>query len=206
MTQLWSATHANAHITGTGTTSIATNASNIYVGVFGTETFAIGKFYWETTGTGPAFTTGNARAGVGIGNSGTGTGNGTFLGFVTDSIGFFCDGTIQNNDATYVDLGLPFTTGQLVCHALDIAAGFYWVRLGTSGNWNGNASADPATNTTGAITIPAAVLASPVTPGANLYASTDTLTAAFAQSSWQGAAPAGFGPFDPSLSVWLFVI
>jgi hypothetical protein len=75
----------------------------------------------------------------------------------TSAFAMLGDGSIQYNGTTLGTLGATFnTTSQVIQWAVDRALNVFWARYPT-GNWNGNASANPATGT-GGIAIPAAVM------------------------------------------------
>src|SRR5262249_34409313 len=141
--------------------------------------------------------------GVGIAANGSSTATGNGIGWNTaGTVGYYTTGShgalIYNNAQQFSIQVL--TSPALICHALDLTNNKYWVRAGVSGAWNNSASANnPATNV-GGYAIPADVLLGGVVPAFTLYDlgnPNDTVTAAFAQSSWKAQAPAGFGPFDP---------
>jgi hypothetical protein len=204
VTQQWNASHKAANITLSGSpalTATLTTAAAFSI-VFATEGVTTGKFYWEVTVAGTGVT--DAGCGGGIGNTSTATTSGLYLGNATDSIGWYSNGTVYGNGGSSMT-NTPwatFVTGNLLCFALDLVNNLFYGRV-ANGNWNASASANPATQILG-VTIPSAVYANPVVPGATLYqiSVADTAVAAFSQASWTYAAPAGFGPFDVVAVAW----
>lgn len=201
MVQQWNASQKNSDITLSGSPSLTatmTTTSN-YATVYAAESNTTGKFYWEMVLTGTGVTAGDS--GAGIGNIASSTALGQYLGIGTDTLGWFAGGNVYSN-ATSNGLAntgwATYTTPAHLCFALDMVNKLIWGRV-TNGNWNANASANPATGTLGT-PIPSTVYAAAVVPGATvaLIATPDTAAAVFAQASWTYVTPAGFGPFDPS--------
>jgi hypothetical protein len=157
-----------------------------------------GKWFWECT---CGLNVAQEYVGVGIGTPNTSVaGTTTFLGKGADTIGYYPDdGFVYNNNAHVATYAVTPASPTLVGIALDLVNNRIWFRLGTAGLWNNSPSANPAINT-GGLAIPSTVLAGGVLPGAELSSNQvpDRVTAAFAQASWQAAAPAGFSPFDPA--------
>jgi hypothetical protein len=85
-----------------------------------------------------------------------------------------------------VGLG-TITSGTVICVAVDIAAKLIWWRLGAAGNWNNNASRDPAAGT-GGVSIPNVGTTFPT----DCFGGADTLISNFGGSAFTGAVPAGF--------------
>jgi hypothetical protein len=197
MTQQWSRINANLSLSGDGLTATQGYSDSTYCPGYGAEAFVSGRYYWETT---LSSSTSSPSHGLGIGAAGSSIANGQWLGIGAGTIGYFQgDGSVWNNgakQATYQS----YANGTVVCHALDVNHRQYWVRVGVSGNWNNSAANDPAANA-GGFTVPLAVLAGGVVPAFNSFYAGDSVKAAFARSAWQGAAPAGYGPFDPSLGL-----
>jgi hypothetical protein len=193
MAQTWSRVNGNIVLSNGNLTASLSGVTNYCPGFGGTGASS-GKYYWETTvsGTGVAGIT----LGLGLGNTSSAVTTGNWLGFVTDTLGFFSNGLIWNNNATVTGTMASFVSGDVICHALNLDSGSYWARIGTTGSWNNTGTADPVAGT-GALAIPAGVLANPVVPAFNLHdPSSDTVVAAFASASWAGVAPTGFGSFD----------
>jgi len=91
-------------------------------------------------------------------------------------------------------IGSIVTAGDRVCFAVDMDNWRLWARKGSAGNWNNNASANPATNVGG---IDISYLASTrLAPMGMFYSGSFAATAKwtfnFGQSAFAGAVPAGF--------------
>lgn len=192
--QTWSTTQKNAGSTlsnGNLTASCNNATSNNYPG-FALAGATTGKYYWEVV---VNFSTGGNQLQIGIGNTATSTTTGQYLGIGTDTIGYGANGVLGYGSTT-ITVG-TFVSGNRICFALDLVNKALWVRVGTTGNWNNNASNNPATNT-GGFAIPSTVYASPVVPAYNLCNNTipDNVVASFSSASWAGAAPSGFVSMD----------
>jgi hypothetical protein len=82
---------------------------------------------------------------------------------------------------------LPFTVG----FAVDLDNERFWARVAPSGNWNGDATANPATNT-GGVNI-GALASTTVSPAVAFWtSSSEVFTANFGASAFNGAVPSGF--------------
>jgi hypothetical protein len=199
VTETWNPSQINSNcvLSNGNLTATFGGVAQTYSAGFGTRGVTTGKFYWETTLVGTSIA--STDASVGIGNTSSSTA--TWLGNLADTVGYY-SGAIWNNNAAQLTLA-TYTSGAVICHALDLVNKKYWVRVGVAGNWNNDAIANqnPATNT-GGFAIPAAVTAQPVVPAFNLFSNTmpDSVVGAFAQSSWAAAAPSGFGPLVVSAS------
>ncbi len=200
MTQQWASGHkaADAALSGTPLlTATMTTTDLVGSNVFATVVIAK-KVYWEAvvTGTGIAA----AGFGIGIGTTASSVTNQVFMGTsaAPDTLAWYNVGGIHVN-SSQIATWAAFATGNRLCFAVDGPAALIWGRV-ANGNWNNNGSANPATGTLG-LTIPSAVTASPMVPGATLYstATPDSVVAAFASTSWSFAAPAGFESFDPAI-------
>ena len=199
---------SNGNLTATDTIPI----TSAYSPGFATEGVTSGNYYWElvvdiTAGSG--WMTDAAAAGIGNVNSKVVAGTGNYLGGSNDTttLGAFIsvagDGFYYNNVATgsaaFTTAALTAANG-LICMAMVLngSSNSLYMRIGTNGQWNTSATANPATNT-GGIAINSAITAAAVVPGFSLRVTSpqDTITGNFAQTSWQGQAPSGFQPFDP---------
>jgi hypothetical protein len=99
-------------------------------------------------------------------------------------------GTIYLNGVTTgVSLG-AITTGNVVCVAVDITNRLIWFRKGAAGNWNGSASANPATGVGGISII--SLASSVVYPWITIGNTNDQVTANFGDTAFGGAVPSGF--------------
>ncbi len=201
MTQQWASAHkaTNASLSGTPLlTATMTTTDLVGSNVFATDVIAK-KVYWEVvvTGTGIAA----QGYGAGIGTTASSVTNQVFMGTsaAPDTLGWYGPpGTVHVNSSV-IATWAAFVTGNRLCFAVDGPAALIWGRV-ANGNWNNNGSANPATGTLG-LTIPSAVTASPMVPGATLYstATPDSVVASFAQPSWTFTPPAGFESFDPAI-------
>ena len=84
--------------------------------------------------------------------------------------------------------------GNIIGIALDRTARLIWFRLCPSGNWNGNASANPATGV-GGLTLNTIAAASPLFSTyalAGFVASGDVVTANFGDTAFSGVVPSTF--------------
>ena len=212
MTQQWNSSQTSANITLSGspplTATANTDAAGITYGSEGVTSASVSGgqvgFYWEIRVSGSGYRSGVDNSGVGLGNTSSITSG--FIGVPHNQIGWFPDGNWISGNVTIGTAATYDTTGGLtvtLCFALDVVNNLIYGRNGISGNWNSNASANPATQT-GGVSITQAtmtVTASPMVPGVQTSefttSPTDVVVGVFAQSSWQGTAPSGFGPFDP---------
>lgn len=125
------------------------------------------------------------------------------LGDNAHSVGIFVIPTLNQysinfaNSATAFAAGTP-TIGQVIGVALDIGNAAIWARLG-AGNWNNNASANPATNVGGINLSSWLATGNPVNifPCAQLQPSSGTATAStltfnFGATAFANAPPSGF--------------
>ena len=146
-----------------------------------------GKFYWEITCA--TFTSGNSS--LGIANSAA------VLSSVaptpTNACLVYHSGAIWlNNVNTGLTLG-ALTSGNVIGIALDLANQAIWFRLGAAGNWNGNASSNPASNTGGVnFSSIGGGGAAPIYPCYAFGASAEQFTANFGDTAFVGAVPSGF--------------
>lgn len=83
--------------------------------------------------------------------------------------------------------------GDVIGVAVDLDNAKIWFRKAPSGNWDGNATHDPATTTGGASISSLVGGASPVAVFSGIgTGATETMTANFGQSSFSGTVPSGF--------------
>jgi hypothetical protein len=176
-------TLSNANLTATGSGSAEGTS------VLSTVGYQAGKHYFEIT-----VTTGDAGAGnigIGFANSTYTPGTGDYLGEGgARSLAFWSGNTTFG--AANFGIG-TYTTGDVIGVAVDFASTRMWMRK-NGGLWNNNASADPANNTTGAITDAGGILLT----GTACYAAIElegayALTANFGGTAYGTAAPSGFG-------------
>lgn len=148
--------------------------------------FTTGKYYYEQT---------LSVAGANITQCGAGLINSTgslSVGFAAANAGVrMSDGAIMIANTSQGTTGGAFVAGNVLGVAIDWGNKLLWAR-NNAGNWNNNASANPATGTLG---ISFSVV--PVSGGYYFwgYAGTstgDTMTANFGSSAFANAAPSGF--------------
>jgi hypothetical protein len=83
------------------------------------------------------------------------------------------------------------TAGQVLCIAADLTSRLIWYRIGAAGNWNANATRNPATGVGGVVILNLGN-GIPVFPAANVNALNDQITANFGDTAFVGAVPSGF--------------
>jgi hypothetical protein len=183
----WNPSDKTANTTLTGSNLIATSAAGGTNGVRAIDKQVTGKFYWEYT----CNVFANVGSGVGI-TTGT-TSLTTAINTLTPACGVrqqsgqvYLDGNIVSG----VFIGTP-TAGTVICLALDCTARLVWFRSGAAGNWNGSASANPATGT-GGVSIVSLGVAIPIYPWVSIVATSEQITANFGGSAFTGAVPSGF--------------
>jgi hypothetical protein len=174
---------SNLTATNTGTTQTEQGAKGA-----GGAAKASGKWYFEVTG---GVNTGGSNVGVGIGTpSSTYTSMGN-VGAVTGNELFNSGNIWANGSSTGITLGSWITGPTLIGIAVDLDNRKIWFRKGASGNWNANATYNPATNT-GGVTIPSGSMVPYCTFGGAGGDSGRAFTANFGASSFSGAVPSGF--------------
>jgi hypothetical protein len=147
-----------------------------------------GKYYWEISVT-QAFT--GMR--LGIADSAAPIGGGD-LGAGVHGLSYAQDGAWYYSGAPTTPAGglLTYTGGDLISFAVDMGNAKFWFRKG-SGNWNNDASANPATNTNGitlgSITDAYAAVSTGTTGGGGGGIG----TANFGATAFAQTPPSGFG-------------
>lgn len=148
--------------------------------------YSTGKYYWEhTTGTADASNYWSGFGDVDMANAADPAFNPTMH--------VFSDGELFVDAAVQVNIG-AYTTGSVVCHAVDLVNNLYWARV-NNGNWNGNASADPATGVGG---YSIAGFTKPIKAFAGSEISGNTGTANFGATAFAYTVPSGFSAYDPN--------
>jgi hypothetical protein len=185
-----------SHITVSGGNLTAAGTAGWQGIVRGIAAKTSGKFYFEVTFNAAATSSG---VGLALGSLPTST---TFNGSVTTGhCGVIRLGSIYHNGSQTLTVGgtpsvlISFGTiasGTVIGVAVDMDAKLFWLRLGAGGNWNNNASRDPATGA-GGIDISDVTTAYPTLQ----LGGADTLIANFGASAFVGAVPAGFTPGWP---------
>lgn len=187
--------HKNAGITLSNSNQTATFTATQQT-VLGATGVSSGKYYMEVTfvsGTSSA----NCAAGVAPQNEPL---SGAQLGYndaVTGSVGIFqTSGNIyKNGSSSSVGSSSAWgTAGNVLCIAVDATARLIWFRTG-AGNWNNNASNNPATGVGGiAISGTAAIFPALGSDKASVF------TANFGASAFNQAAPSGFSAWNTAAS------
>lgn len=126
---------------------------------------------------------------IGIAQSGAAVG---FPGENTNSFAIFSSGYGALNN-TYPDWKTPFTGGNVVSMAYDTVNKLVWYRV-NGGNWNGSATANPATGV-GGFDVSGGYTGTDSKVIVYLSGS-DALTANFGASAFAYAVPAGFTAWD----------
>lgn len=179
----WSVSDHTANITLSNANLTMTFAQFGQLGGRSTDSFASGKYYWEVT-----FPNGSgSTTGSGVANAGaTLTTFGAAGQALVDTAG-----NVRINGTAVITIP-NITAGGFACIALDIGASLIWFRNGAAGNWNNNATYNPATGTGGqsisAITGPFLAY------GGDNNANGQSITANFGATAFAGVVPAGFTP------------
>jgi SPRY domain len=175
----------NLVATNTGTTSANQGAH-----VASTSGKTSGKYYFEVTWT--TITSGiGSNNSIGVGTTAstyTNMGNGGTTGIVN-----YVGNSVYSNGANLGTMGSPWTAGQVVGIAVDLDNRKIWFCNSPSGNWNSNATYNPATNV-GGLTIPAGTMVPFITFGGTGGAASNVMTANFGAAAFSGAVPSGFTP------------
>jgi hypothetical protein len=167
-------------------------------GVRSTDYATAGKYYFEMT-TGAA--NWNTASFIGIILS-TGTYGDISVSQINGTFVAGSGGPIYSNNANSGKTLGGIGSNQLICCAIDLDNRRAWFRKGTAGNWNGDATANPATNV-GGVTIAAGAFAPFFVQGSGTYPI--SVTANFGASSYTGTAPSGFGNWAATLTKFKLV-
>lgn len=184
----WSTTDKAVQITLSGGDLTATRADGsgpFYASLRGTSSKSAGKWYFEVIciqNPSPTF----AGVGVCVANATAPLNN--YLGSTSDGVGYFSGGAVIINSVGV--LTMPgYGAGDIVKVALDITNQRIWFKL-NGGNWNNNASADPATNTLGVnIAAVTGMLFAGCTENLNV---TNEVTINFGATAFNSSPPSGF--------------
>lgn len=126
---------------------------------------------------------------TGAGLTATGVSSTVITGTVVDALAVFkTTGNIWIDGANSGTALGAFGNGQLIGYAIDLDNKRAWLRLGGTGNWNNNISANPATNT-GGLNISGLPDAC---PAGYCAGAADVMTFNFGASAFTGTPPAGF--------------
>jgi hypothetical protein len=141
----WSPTLHNAHIVVSNANLTVKDdgiSSNTYYSGLASKGSTTGqKSYYEINV--DTIPTGQIGA-LGVALSTLSLADGTWLGDGGPSVGVWNDGTVFGSTGG----GTLYATGDKVCFAVDLSAGFFWART-NGGLWNNSGTANPATNTGG---------------------------------------------------------
>lgn len=183
----WNPSDKDANITLSNGDLTATAGAGVYV-VRATGSASTGKKYWEITVA--ASFSGNMRNGIANASQSLtiALGGGTSS---HNSVGFESSGTVYENGGS-IGTGNSYTTiNKIAKIAVDLTAKKIWVKV-DSGNWNNDASANPATGTNGFSF--ASIAAGPYYPAMSSNSpGPHTVTANFGATAFNSAAPSGFG-------------
>ena len=172
-------TLSNGNLTGTG--SATTGA------VRAVNSDTTNKYYWEITFN--VSTNGNTS--VGIANPSAVLS--TVAPTPTNAVVCYRNaGAIWlNGSSTGISIG-ALTPPAVVCIAVDIGGNLIWFRIGAAGNWNNNATYNPAT-AVGGVSFSAIHSAGvAIFPLATYGIAAEQTTANFGPTGFTGAVPAGF--------------
>lgn len=154
-------------------------------GVRSVHAVTAGKYYWEPT----AATTSSGSTALGIANA---SANLATVGSApSNACVCYQSGAVWLNNASQgFNIG-SYTSGQLLCIALDVTGKLIWIRRGTAGNWNGSGTANPATGT-GGLNIASISSASTLYAVFGFIAASQSCIANFGASAFGGTVPSGF--------------
>ena len=124
-------------------------------------------------------------------------------GTTTDSFGYQNGGAIRTNGSTVATID-SFTTGDIIQHRVNLDAKLWWVRrvrAGVPANWNGNASANPATGVggidiSGIFRTVAAAGDDRIFPIVRINSGTDQVTVSYVAAQLSAAPETGFNTWD----------
>jgi hypothetical protein len=181
----WNPSDKTANITLTGSNLIATSTSVSRGIVRAADCQVAGKFYFEYTC--------NVIAGANT-SLGIATSLMTSAGALSDLNACQINktsGQVWANGVNAFTFGTSLANGNVVCIALDCTARLIWFRIGAAGNWNNNATYNPATGV-GGVAIFNFGAALQAFPFAGLQATSDQITANFGDTAFVGAVPSGY--------------
>lgn len=179
----WNPSDKSANVTLTGSNLIAT-ASGASAWVRAVDKQITGKFYWECRPT----VWGNANTGVGLCPGALAAPSGASA---VGMCAVFKSGTIWlDGSSTGLTLGAR-AANDVIGIAVDFGARLAWFRVAAAGNWNGSATANPATGAEG-ISIPFMGIGIPGFPLSVMGANLDSITANFGDTAFTGTVPSGF--------------
>lgn len=180
----WSTTD-KVNVTLSGSNLIAT-ASGTNWQLRGKDPKRTGKYYFEMTPT--VFASGNSF--IGLATPGAAP---NLASSAPGCFGVYQGGSIYlGASAAGASLG-AIAANNVVGIAIDLGAALGWMRVAPSGNWNGSASANPATGV-GGLSVATLGLGGAFSayPFAGGTATAESITANFGGGAFSGAVPAGF--------------
>jgi hypothetical protein len=167
-----------------GGTNSLTATSTSFGGVRSIDKLGSGQFYFEYT----ASTWGASNTSFGIGNI-----NAALTTVMTTPLNaalvYKSGGIWVNNVNSGFVLG-ALVSGNIIGIAIDLNKRLIWFRLCPSGNWNGNATADPVAGVNG-VSI-GALFPTPIYALAAFQTSGEVVTANFGDTAFSGALPGGY--------------
>jgi len=174
------------HVTLSNANLTAASSNGLARGVTGIQSQSYGKYYFEIAAT--TFSIFADCVGIALPGVNVSTVVSTYVGLAVINQG---GGSICINQASGsgIDLG-AVADGDLLCCAADLPSQLIWFRKGAAGNWNNNASYNPATGV-GGVSF-AAIGAAPYVPFLTYFGGGQSITANFGASAFTGTAPAGF--------------
>lgn len=189
---IWNAADKSANVTLSGL--VATTTSATQGAVRADTSFAAGLLYYEATFTAAV----GAECGVGWANATASLA--AAMGSTANSVMLrFLSGVVRLNNVS-INSGNPAgVVTSTVCVALDLANSRIWFRFG-NGPWNGSATADPATNTGGALI--SALAAGPYFPMFSANGSGSSVRANFGATNMVYPVPAGFSVLDVTVQAY----
>jgi hypothetical protein len=183
----WSATDKSANVTLSGGNLVALNSNGANSGGRAAWSWTTGKYYWEVICN---VIGGSGSSGIGVANTSAA------VNFISSGYAGACalqklGSVILNNSASVTGVG-ALSNGSIVCVALALDNRRVWFRRNAAGNWNANASYNPATNVGG---IDFSVIGGSgvaIFPCYGTDGNLDQYTANFGDSAFTGAVPSGF--------------
>jgi len=181
----WSTTDKAAALTLSGS-NLTVTSSSAGGGVRAIDKQIAGKFYWEITATTIALTS----TGVGVASPTASLAAGANFGATPGTCGLLRTGLVYvDGISTGITLG-AITSGTVICVAYDADERLAWFRLGAAGNWNANASNNPATGVGGIASRLGRGI--PAYPTYYAQGNLEAATANFGDTAFTGAVPSGY--------------
>ena len=183
----------NLVATNTGTTS-----NNQGARVAASTAKSTGKYYFEIAFTTLTSTGANSNNGFGVGTTASSYTN--LSQFGTDGVTVAQYGGVNASGSYLGNLVGQRASGDVIGIAVDLDNRKVWFRVAPSGNWNNNATYNPATNTGGSTIVSGSYTPVFISGGLGGTAS-NVVTANFGASAFTGAVPSGFTagwPVDPA--------